>query len=206
MNPSKRLAGMGLLLLLCACCVSCAGRTYLMVDYSVPPATDELNGQTVRIAVADERSQGPVMTPEAASRFTAFNNRYSLAWVTPGRPRTLAGEHDLLGALYEAFKKRLTRMGATVTLRSQPDIPVLSIALTRMTLDLQNRQWAVDLSYTASLVTGPDTAPKETVSGHAERVRVVGRKGADMVLSDIFSDTTNRLDLVKMFRQAGLIQ
>ena len=33
----------------------------------------------------------------------------------------------------------------------------------------------------------------------------VGRKGADIVLSNIFSDVVNRIDVVKLFQQANLI-
>jgi hypothetical protein len=96
-------------------------------------------------------------------------------------------------------------MGAVVSLRSHPEIPVLTVSLTRMTVDLQERKWIVDLGYEAVLRKATGAQAKETVRGNAERVRVIGRKGADMVLSDIFSDATNRLDLVKMFKQAQLL-
>lgn len=186
-------------------CLSCAGRTYLMVDYRVPPATDHLQGQTVRIVMVDNRQDASVLTPEAVRHFSEFDNRYSLAWLMPDNERILAGEHDLLNALRESFKKRLTQMGADVTLRSQGDIAVLTVALDQLKIDLQNRKWVVDLGYSATLSKGSESRSKETVRGNAERVRVLGRKGADMALSDIFSDATNRLDVIKMFQQAGLI-
>ena len=196
-----------LVLLLCAVtCLSCAGRTYLMVDYSVPPTSDALKGQTVRIEMEDRRSDTSVLTAGAAQEFSAFAGRYSLAWMMPNNERVLAGEHDLLNTLRESFKKRLSQMGATVTLRAQSDIPVLTVALTQMKVDLQNRKWLVDLSYEATLGQGSQPMSKETVRGNAERVRLLGRKGADMALSEIFSDVTNRLDLVKMFKQAQLVR
>ena len=186
-------------------CLSCAGRTYLMVDYMVPPATEELDGQIVRIDMVDKRADKSVLTPLAASRFSEFGDRYSLAWVMPDNQRILAGEHDLMNVMREAFKKRLTRIGADVTLRSQPAIPVLTVTLTRMKIDLQDRKWMVEVSYNATLGKESRILTMEHVQGNAERVRVIGRKGADMVLSEIFSDVTNRLDLVKMFKQAKLI-
>jgi hypothetical protein len=206
MNLSIRHIRTGLVVLLSVCCcLACAGRSYLIVDYAVPPATDALKGQTVRIAMVDDRVETAVLAPQAAARFTDFADRYSLAWVMPNKERVLAGEHDLLTALAETFKKRLTQMGAVVSLRSHPEIPVLTVSLTRMTVDLQERKWIVELGYEAVLRKATGAQAKETVRGNAERVRVIGRKGADMVLSDIFSDATNRLDLVKMFKQAQLL-
>jgi hypothetical protein len=206
MNPSIRRIRIGLVVLLSVCCcLACAGRSYLIVDYAVPPATDALKGQTVRIAMVDDRGETAVLTPQAAARFTDFADRYSLAWVMPDKERILAGEHDLLTAMAETLKKRLTQMGAIVSLRSHPEIPVLTVSLTRMTVDLQGRKWIVDLSFEAVLGKASGAQARETVRGNAERVRVIGRKGADMVLSDIFSDATNRLDLVKMFKQAQLL-
>ncbi len=186
-------------------CVSCPGRTYLMVDYTVPPATRLLSGQTVRVLVVDQRADKSVLTPAAADQFSAFADRYSLAWVMPDSERVLAGEHDVTNMFRESFKKRLTQMGATVSLRSQSDIVVLTINLTDMKIDLQNRKWMVGLSYDAELAKNSRVLSREQVRGNAERVRIVGRKGADMALSEIFTDATNRLDLVKMFTAAKLI-
>jgi hypothetical protein len=159
----------------------------------------------VRVAIEDRRSDTNVLTPQAAEVFSAFADRYSLAWVLPNNERVLAGEHDLLDALRESFKKRLTQMGATVTLRAQNDIAQLTVAVTQLKVDLQNRKWLIDLSYEATLSRNAQPRIRETVRGSAERVQLLGRKGADMALSEIFSDVTNRLDLVKLFKQAKLL-
>jgi hypothetical protein len=44
----------------------------------------------------------------------------------------------------------------------------------------------------------------ETVVGNAERINIIGRKGADTVISEIFTDMLNRVDIVKLFAQAKL--
>jgi hypothetical protein len=186
--------------------LSCVGRSYLMVDYTVPAATGQLEGQVIRVQVVDERQDASVLTPAAASQFRDFGNRYSLAFRLPDDQRILAGEHDLTSVLREAFKKRLVQMGASVTFRTGADIPMLTIALTRLTIDLKDRKWIVDIGYEASLSKNDRLVMKENVRGSAERLRVVGRKGADTALSEIFTDITNRLDLVKMFKTAELIQ
>jgi len=184
--------------------VACAGRAYLMVDYAVPEENQLLQGLTVGIAVTDARAVNSVMTPVAAEQFPQFAQRYSLAWQMPGQQRILAGEHDLTNAMREAFKKRLTRMGATVTLIRGDDIPVLAISITSVVIDLKERNWVVDLSYRAELQHTPKPSSKETVRASAKRLRIIGRKGADQALSNIFSDAVNRLDLIKLFTEAGL--
>ena len=73
----------------------CAGRGYLIVDYSVPAISQQLNGQIVRMQVEDLRKTKAVLEPRAARAFPDFQNRYSLAWVMPNRQRILAGEHEI---------------------------------------------------------------------------------------------------------------
>jgi hypothetical protein len=83
---------------------------------------------------------------------------------------------------------------------------VLTISLKKLTLDLREHKWKTDLNYDAVLSLPGHPTARENVHGSAERFRVIGRKGADTVLSEILTDVVNRLDLVKLFKNAGLIQ
>ena len=186
---------------------SCAGRTYLIVDYTVPEATQQLIHQTVRLRIEDQRENRMIMSPSAAAKFDAFEDRYSLAWVTPDKTRVLAGEHDL-GALFRrSFEKRLMLLGAETAPDSDARAPELSIALQGFTIDLQKgMKWVAEVSYQATLTQEGHPVTSEQVRGSGERVRVIGRKGADMVISDIFTEVVNQLDMVALFRKAELIQ
>jgi hypothetical protein len=183
----------------------CAGRNYLLVDYQVPMDSKQLQGQTVRLQIADQRESKTMLSPDAAYQFPEFSGIFSLAWIMPDRERILAGEH-LLEALFKAtFTKRLAEMGIHTSDDPNSAVPVLTINLTHVHIDLQNRRWRTELAYDAVLTAKGHPIARENVHGNAERVRVIGRKGADTVLSEIFSDVVNRLDLIKLFRSAGLV-
>ncbi len=184
---------------------SCVGREYLIVDYTIPPMTQRLRDQSVRLQIDDRREDRRIMTPTAAAKFQDFNDRYSLAWVTPDKGRILAGEHDLAALFKKAFEKRLALAGAITKPASSVQDPLLAIALDAFTIDLQGQKWVAEVSYTATLTQEGHPVTKEQVRGNAERVRIIGRKGADMVISDIFTEVVNRLNLEALFRKAELI-
>ena len=184
--------------------LGCAGRNYLIVDYQVPMASHELDGQVVRLQVEDQRPSASILSGGAVFQFPEFSGIYSLAWIMPDQARILAGEHQLIGLFETVFEKRLAELGVGTTDGSNPDIPLLTIALKQFTLDLRDHKWMADLSYDAVLTLADHPISRENVHGSAERVRVIGRKGADTVLSEIFSDAVNRLDLPKLFRNANL--
>jgi hypothetical protein len=177
----------------------------LIVDYTIPTATQQLRDQSVRLRVEDQRENRKILSPAAAALFEEFNNRYSLAWVTPNNGRILAGEHDLTGLFKRAFQKRLALMGAVTTTDSQIQDPELTITLESFAIDLQGQKWVARVAYTATLTQEGHPVTKEQVHGDAERIRIIGRKGADMVISAIFTDVVNRLDLASLFRKAELI-
>ncbi len=184
---------------------ACTGRSYLIVDYQVPEAGEQLAGQTVRLEVVDRRMQPRIMAAGARHHFRDFEDQYSLAWVMPDQERILAGEHDLIQLVRTTFAKRLERMGARVAEASQTDMPLLTITMERLIIDLKDHQWEAVLTLEASLSRDDHPTVTERVSGNAQRVRIVGRKGADTVFSDILSDAVNQLNLYKLFQRAALI-
>lgn len=183
----------------------CAARTYMEVNYHVPNASRELDGQVVHLRVVDQREVGSILTADAANQIPNFSGVYSLAWIMPDQHRVLAGEHNLLELFKTVFEKRLAALGGGTTDSTKEGTPVLTIKLKKLSLDLQNRKWKVDLNYEAVLSLEGRPAAKENIQGSAERVRIMGSKGAETVFSEIFSDIINRLDLIKLFRNARLI-
>lgn len=182
----------------------CMGRSYLIVDYAVAPRSQYLKGQSVVIQVEDLRKIKSVMESRALRAFPDFQNRYSLAWIMPNRQRMLAGEHDLSGLFEQAFKKRLERLGVNVIQDKDSSIPVFKVSLNTVRIKLIGVRWYATVSCTAGLVVNERRFAGETITGNAERVRVIGRKGADIVLSNIFTDVVNRIDVAKLFQQANL--
>jgi hypothetical protein len=182
----------------------CAGRSYLIVDYKVPPATSELSGQPFDLRVEDQRNSEKILSDDAARQFKAFKNRFSLAWIMEDKERILAGEHDILALFKTAFEKRLALMGTDHSSGGSSPAPVLTISLDKFTIDLKNHKWIASVGYRATLTEQGHTVAKERVRGNAERLKVIGRKGADVVIGEIFTDVVNRLDIMALCRKADL--
>ena len=183
----------------------CAARNYLMVDYLVPIASQDLKSQVVHLQVTNQSKDASILTASAANQFPEFSGIYSLSWIMPDQQRILAGEHHLLELFETVFEKRLVELGGGTTDSSDAQIPVLTIAIKQISIDLQDHKWKANLNYDAVLSMGDRPLAKESIHGSAERVQIMGIKGADKMFSEIFSDVVNRLDLVKLFRNARLI-
>ena len=184
--------------------ISCAGRCYLLVDYQVPNATQKLKGLTIRLNIKDQREPQTFLTPAASDQFPQFSGIFSLAWIMPNQERILAGEHQVPALFQTTFKKRLTDHGIGTTDDDNTAVPLLTIRINQFTLDSKNHKWIAELAYDAVLSQPSHPTAKESIHGNAERVQVIGRKGADTVISEIFSDVINRLDLLKLFKSAQI--
>jgi hypothetical protein len=185
--------------------VGCAPRTYLIVDYQVPVSSQQLHGRQVQLLVTDSRSDRYILAPAAARQFEGFQDRYSLAWITPDKGRIIVGEHDLLGLFQATFRKRLESLGVSVVSNGRQGVPVFKVDLHNLKIDQSGRNWVAQMSYTASLSKDSKLIASETVKGSAQRTKIIGRKGADNTLSDIFTDIINRLNIVSLFSQAQMI-
>jgi hypothetical protein len=181
---------------------ACATRSYLMVDYQLPPASDRLKGQQVRIQVKDVRTDPHVFTPSAARPFGVFSNHYNLT-VISGTQRTPVGGRDLQGLFLEVFEKRLVQSGAQIVPPNQVGAPLLQISIHSVQIDLKDRKWIATVSYAAELFIDDQSVTREMVSGNAERVRIIGTDNVDETMSDIITEIINRLDLVKILQQGG---
>lgn len=200
----KRQTRIALWLLLAAGVLGCMGRSYLIVDYKVPVVPNNLAGQTVYVQIKDLRSDDRILSPTAAAEFEGFRDRYNLVLVNGMGGRIEAGQFDLKGLFREAFRKRLEEHGVAVIEDKDPNTPVFEITLKKLKIDLWERKWVANVSYEASLSRDSQLIAREMVSGEAERLKIIGRKGADTVLSELFTDMINRLNIVTLFQQARL--
>ena len=182
----------------------CTARTYMAVDYRLPPAERVLAGQTVRLEIDDARQVPAVLSARAAAELKGFRDRYLLTVSTGAGMSEPAGTSDLTNLFREAFEKRLARMGVTVAAGNRQDVPLFAVTLKEMTVDLADRRWTARVGYTARLSRDSETYAEETVAGSAERLHIMGRKAAETLVSEIFTEVVNRVDVPKLFRQAGL--
>ncbi len=199
---NKRQARIAFWLFLATVMFGCAGRSYLIVDYKVPPAPQHFIGQAAYIQVKDIRSDERILSPTAAAEFEGFRDRYNLVLVNDQGGRIEAGQFDLKGLFKEAFRKRLEEHGVTVIADKDPATPVFELTLKKLKVDLWERKWVASVSYDVSLIRDNQIIAREMVSGEAERLKIIGRRGADTVLSELFTDMINRLNIETLFQQA----
>ena len=74
--------------------------------------------------------------------------------------------------------------------------------LNRFVLDLEARKWILTMSYQTILKEDGNLVISESISG-SERMKVVGSRDAEKIISELISDTINKADISNLFQQAG---
>jgi hypothetical protein len=104
----------------------------------------------------------------------------------------------------EAFKRRFEALGIEVVQKKKESQIEIKIVLTAFLLDQVGRSWTFDMGYEARLIKGGDMLTKQMISGQSERVKLLGLREADILVGESFTDLANKLDLERLFQQAGL--
>ena len=95
-------------------------------------------------------------------------------------------------------------MGIEVVQREIEDTPLFELTLNRFQLDLKDRTWVSDLSYEVKLTKDNQKTSLEKVFAQAERTKVMGRGAGETLVGDIFTESINKLNIIKLFKNAGL--
>jgi uncharacterized lipoprotein YajG len=185
-------------------CLACAKKSYIDVDYRLPPAADTLAGRTVFVETRDLRSDTQIFNRRAKADFEDFTGLFSLSVDTPGEQQTVVGAYNLPKLFETALKRRLQRLGIKIAAERSADIPVFQIKIDRFRINLIGQKWQADIGYEASLTRDSQLIARETVTGSAERLKLIGSGGAEKVISGIFSEIINRLNIERLFQQAKL--
>ncbi|NQT68109.1 MAG: hypothetical protein HQ552_00845, partial [Desulfobacteraceae bacterium] len=122
--------------------------------------------------------------------------------VNQGKKPFVAGAFDLTSLFKETFKRRFENSGLDVVTQQEKTIPVLEIVIKEFRLDLVDRKWVTGISYEARLLKGDLLLVTKTISGDAERLKVIGQRDAEKVLGEMFTEIVNQLDFHKLLEQA----
>ncbi len=183
---------------------ACTSKPFLKVQYQLPSPSRTLEGRQVDLAVSDMRSNQTLITENARKALKNFKGTFSLIVLRKDGSGNLMGAYDLVSLLSEVFRQRLKNEGILAAPVSEGTLPELKIDITEFQLDYADRKWIVNMNYRASLLENGIVLSKESVSGEAERLKVVGKKGAEKLLSELITDVVNKLNLVGLFQQAGI--
>jgi uncharacterized lipoprotein YajG len=185
-------------------CFACAKNSYIDVSYHLPPAAGTLAGHTVFIETRDLRSNTEVFNARAKADFEDFTGLFSLSVNTPDEQQSVVGAYTLPKLFETALKRRLQNQGVEIAKQQSAEIPVFRITINRFRINLIGQKWKTDISYEASLTRNSQLTARETVTGNAERLKLIGSGGAEKVLSGIFTEMINRLNIEQLFQQAKL--
>jgi hypothetical protein len=196
------LTWLSILVLLAANFWSCAPSNLLRVHYQLPTKSDNLAGKQVLLTFKDARESKAMLSKSAQEDLRDFSGSFTLVVVQDSGDEKLLGVYDLSALLKEAFKQRLRQSGLQVTEKIQLKHQI-EFVLNRFVLDLEARKWILTMSYQTILKENGDLVISESISGTAERVKVVGSRDAEKIISELISDTINKVDITKLFQQAG---
>ncbi len=182
---------------------ACAGNSYVNVKYQLPTAAAIPAEQKAGLAVADQRTDPAVFAGKAAEEFEHFTGLFSLT-VAQEKGNHLAGAFELTELFKEALKRRLEKSGITILPQAPSETPVINIGLTEFHITLEGRTWKAVLGYQVELTKEGQVLTTQTISGQAERAKIVGHGDAEKLLGEIFSDMVNRLDTQKLFKHPDL--
>ena len=181
---------------------ACSNKPFLAVQYQLPSSTDTLAGKEVSQVITDDRETKIFLSESAKKSLREFNETYSLVVLKEDGSGDLLGIYEIEALFDEIFKQRLTILGIQVSPPASQSEYEFEIKLTEFKLDLAERKWVVNMSYQANLSKNRRLLAMESVSGSAERLKVMGQSDAEKLIGELLTDMVNKLDLVKLFQQA----
>ena len=199
MKPRKRWMCTIPALILAFFAGACSPKAFLKVQYQLPSSSSTLEGEKVSLSVSDIRGKQALLTENAEKSLKNFDGTFSLVVLREDGSGNLIGVYDLVSLLTEVFQRRLENEGIQVAAVSDTALPELKIEISKFQLDFAKRKWIVSMNYRASLLNNGGLLSKESVSGEAERLKVMGKSDAEKILGELLTDMVNRLNLVSLF-------
>jgi hypothetical protein len=182
----------------------CASTDYLPVRYQLPHTADPLAGRQVALEVIDQRSRTVPFGPTMSQTFRHFTGNFALSVARGDERGILLGAFDLTGLFRRAITERLSASGVQVLDAASPATPRMTMVLTRFVMDHDETRWTAQVDYRVELSGTGTRRASQNISATEERLRLPGSRDAGPLLSDIFTETINRLDLARLFADAGI--
>ena len=203
MRPRKAAANIGVVLVLALLWGGCSPQPYLKVSYQLPPPANALDGKSLSLVIADDGKNEVSVSQNAKKSLEDFDGTFTLVVRRENGTGDLVGIYRLSPLLSEVFTRRLQQLGIRVTSPAADNVPELKITLKRFNLDLRDGKWMVDIAYRADLIKDGRVLSRQTISGEAQRLKVMGRSDVEKLTGELLSDMVNRLDVIQLFQQTG---
>ncbi|MCX5879501.1 MAG: hypothetical protein NTY44_10375 [Deltaproteobacteria bacterium] len=182
---------------------ACSSIAYIQLNDRLPAKANALEGRKVFLAVEDERKTKEFAGRGVKREFDNFSETLSYSVRKGTEPPLKLGLYDAPSLVKEALRLRIENEGVEIVPEKKATQVELVFMLQEFSLDLIDRTWKVRLGYEARLVKNGAVLSKQFATGEAERLKIIGTEQADAVVGDLFADVMNRINLVKLFRDAG---
>jgi hypothetical protein len=182
---------------------ACSSIAYIQLNDRLPAKANALEGRKVFLAVEDERKTKEFAGRGVKREFDNFSETLSYSVRKGTEPPLKLGLYDTPSLVKEAFRLRIENEGVEIVPEKKASQVELVFVLQEFSLDLIDRTWKVRLGYEVRLVKNGTVLSKQFATGEAERLKIIGTEQADAVVGDLFADVMNRINLVKLFRDAG---
>ena len=192
-NP--RIRTISIILVVAVLSSFCAAKNFLTVNYQLPTESVDLKDNRVVLTVKDIREDPRIVTPSAKKVLKNFTGHFTLIVAQENKDDRLVGAFSLSSMVREIFKHRLENAGVRIVTEEEIDVPIVEIVLKEFKLDLPNRNWVIQMNYQANLIKQGRVVGGETITGSAERLRVISGKNAEKIIGELVSDVVNRLNL-----------
>lgn len=180
---------------------SCSTIPTLNVTYRIPSGSRELTVQKSFLSFEDARAEKNFIGKGARDSYKHFSGLISFYLVEGEEKGSKIGVCDVPFLFKEAFNQRLEKLGVFVVKERKTDVPVLTIILRNLRLDLIDGKWFFDVTYELKLVRNGKLVAEKTISGEGERLKLIGTDQADILFSELFTDSINKIDLIDFFKK-----
>jgi len=183
--------------------LACSSIAYVQLNDRVPAKAAALAGKKAFLSLEDERKSGDFAGPGVKREFDNFSETLAYSVQKGTDPAVKMGLYDAASLVKEAFRARVEREGVEILSERKAGQVGLVLALQDFSLDLVGRDWKVKFGYEVRLIKNGAVLAKQFASGEAERLKIMGTEQADAVVGDLFADVMNRLNVAKLFKDAG---
>jgi hypothetical protein len=178
--------------------IACAMLPRLDVTYQTLPKSNTLEGKDIYFKVTDKRPTRDIIGPGAKRVFKDFAGNITLIVETGPEQRSTVGLYDVRELFEHAFTRYFENRGLILSFEPKREIPRLEISIHDFTLDLPGSRWTARIVYEAAISRDGRTLIRR-YQGEGEKLRISGLTQAHQVMSETFSETIHRLDVMEMF-------
>ena len=191
--------------------ISCAGVPTLNINYKVPDKTNPLEGKKVFLEIRDSRADKEVLGEGAKEDFKNASDSISLSIAEGSEKAFKIGVFPIKDLMRKIFEERLANLGLDVETNANKmgNEPKVIVDIQSFKLDLikgtVKRTWTGKMAYNVEISDNGKVLASNKISGESEKLKIIRRKEADALMSDLVTDLANRLNAEALLRQAGLI-